>query len=76
MITIKIRVKAENLEQVLPQLKTVALIESLEVEDIDDQNLKPMTATDFYKKINAANLAEQEGRMLSQSEMEKEVTTW
>ncbi|MDX2304709.1 MAG: hypothetical protein NW226_18005 [Microscillaceae bacterium] len=76
MIHIKLSVELDHVDQVVAMLKDSELIASIEVEDIDDQNLKPMTATDFYKKINAANLAQKEKRLFSQSEMEKEVQSW
>lgn len=76
MIHIKLSVELDHVDQVVAMLKDSELIASIEVEDIDDQNLKPMTATDFYKRINAANLAQKEKRLFSQSEMEKEVQTW
>lgn len=48
----------------------------ISISDFEDVNLKPMTATDFYKKVNASNLAQKEKRLFSQNFMEKEVTSW
>ena len=76
MIHIKLSVELDHVEQVVAMLKESDLIADIEVEDIDDQNLKPMTATDFYKRINAANLAIKEKRVFSQAHMEKEVQSW
>ena len=76
MIHIKLSVELDHVEQVVAMLKESDLIADIEVEDIDDQNLKPMTATEFYKRINAANLALKEKRVFSQTDMEKEVQSW
>ncbi len=44
--------------------------------DFENTNFKPMTATDFYKKINASNLAQKEKRIFPQNFIEKEVQSW
>ncbi|TAE70803.1 MAG: hypothetical protein EAZ85_11480 [Bacteroidetes bacterium] len=44
--------------------------------DFESTTLKPMTATEFYKKVNASNLAQKEKRIFSQNFMEKEVQSW
>ncbi len=77
MINIKVQVQGEHLEQVLTLLKDSGLTVSVQVDDLDDSTLKPMTATDFYKRINASNLAQKEKRVFTQKEVETEVqTTW
>jgi hypothetical protein len=57
-------------------LQDSGIAHNILVEDPDDQNLKPMTSIDFYKRINAANLAQKEKRMISQRELEQEVQSW
>jgi hypothetical protein len=76
MIEIIVKVEPDKAEQVVQLIKDSGLAASVEVEDLDDQNLKPMTATDFYKRINAANLAQKEKRTLSQKALEEEVKLW
>ncbi|TAE10860.1 MAG: hypothetical protein EAZ95_14360 [Bacteroidetes bacterium] len=75
MINIKVQVQGENLDKVLTLLKDSGLTTSIEVDDVDD-NLKPMTATDFYKRINASNLAQKENRLFTQKQVEEEVQSW
>ncbi len=76
MIKIKLEIELEHLEQVKAMLEASDLIQSFAIEDPDDQNLKSMTATEFYKRINAANLAQQEQRLISQEQIEQEVNQW
>lgn len=76
MVNIKLEVSIDNLDAALELLKSSPLISKIEVEDADDQNLKPMTATDFYKRINASNLDQKENRLMSQKSLEEEVKTW
>ena len=75
MINIKVQVQGENLDKVLALLKESGLTTHVEVDDVDDA-LKPMTATDFYKRINASNLAQKEKRLFTQKEVEQEVQSW
>ena len=76
MVNIKLEVSIDNLDAALELLKSSNLISKIEVEDADDQTLKPMTATDFYKRINASNLDQKEKRVMSQKNLEEEVKTW
>lgn len=77
MVNIKVEVDSyENAENLIKTLKQMAFVKSVEMEDEDDKNLKPMSATDFYKRINAANLAQKENRMFSQQEVKTEVQSW
>lgn len=48
----------------------------VELADFEDNTLRPMTATEFYKKVNASNLAQKEKRLFSQNFIEKEVASW
>jgi hypothetical protein len=75
MINIKLQVQGENLDKVMTLLKESGLVAHIEVDDVDD-NLKPMTATDFYKRINASNLAQKENRLFTQQQVEQEVQSW
>ncbi len=76
MITVKLLVPDENISALIDLIETSGLASEIAVEDLEDQNLKPMTATDFYKRINAANLAHKENRIFSQKNMESEILTW
>jgi hypothetical protein len=76
MITIKLQTDIQNVEALLQLIKDSNLASNIDVEDLDDQNLKPMTATDFYKRINASNLAQLEKRVFSQKTVEEEVKQW
>jgi hypothetical protein len=77
MVNIKVEVDSyENAENLIKTLKQMAFVTSVEMEDEDDKNLKPMSATDFYKRINAANLAQKENRLFSQQEVKTEVASW
>lgn len=77
MVNIKVEVDSyENAENLIKTLKQMAFVSSVEMEDEDDKNLKPMSATDFYKRINAANLAQKENRMFSQQAVKTEVQSW
>lgn len=76
MIHIKLEVALKHVDQVVDMLKKSQVVHKIDVEDLDDQNLKPMTATDFYKRINAANLTQKENRLFSQKAIEQEVQTW
>ncbi|GAB4408507.1 MAG: hypothetical protein OHK0053_35230 [Microscillaceae bacterium] len=76
MIQVKIEVLPEQMAQVLALLQNTPGVQSVHVEDPDDAQLKPMTATDFYKRINASNLAQKENRMMTQEALEKEVQSW
>lgn len=76
MIHMQLEVEAQNIDQVVALLKESNLAHNISVEDLDDQNLKPMTATDFYKRINAANLAQKEKRTFTQKTVEEEVKSW
>jgi hypothetical protein len=76
MIHVKLQVEADKIIALTELLKNSGLVAQMEVEDIDDQNLKPMTATDFYKRINASNLAQKEKRIFSQKSVEQEVAQW
>ncbi|MCS6821653.1 MAG: hypothetical protein NZ551_07275 [Microscillaceae bacterium] len=76
MVEIKFQTSFENVDQVVNLLKSSGLVHNLQVEDDDDQKLKPMTLIDFYKKINASNLAERERRVFSQKQVREEVATW
>ena len=63
MIHIKLEAEIEHVEALVNLIKGSGLARKIDVEDLDDQNLKPMTATDFYKRINAANLAQRENKV-------------
>lgn len=76
MIGVKFNITPELLDSIVAQLEATEGITDLVVEDPDDQKLKPMSVTDFYKKINAANLAITEKRRHSQRFMEEEVQKW
>jgi hypothetical protein len=76
MVQIKLDVAHEQLDQVLKLLNESGLSIQIYVEDADDQNLKQMTATDFYKRINASNLAQKEKRVFTQKAVEEEVKQW
>jgi hypothetical protein len=76
MINIKVEAEADNVAKIVALLKESGLTHNIVVEDLDDQSLKQMTAVDFYKRINAANLAQKEKRMFSQKEVEQEVQSW
>ena len=76
MITVKLLVPDENITSLIDLIETSGLASEVAIEDLEDQNLKPMTATDFYKRINAANLAHKENRVFSQANMEKDILTW
>ncbi len=76
MITIKLLVPDENVATLTDLINTSGLAYEVLIEDLEDQTLKPMTATDFYKRINAANLAHKETRVFSQKNMESEILTW
>ncbi len=76
MIGVKFNITPELLESIVAQLEATEGITDLVIEDPDDQKLKPMSVTDFYKKINAANLAITEKRRHSQRFMEEEVQKW
>lgn len=76
MITVKLLVPDENITALTDLLETSGLAAEISIEDLEDQNLKPMTATDFYKRINAANLAHKENRVFSQKNIETDVLTW
>ena len=76
MINIKVQVQGENLDKVLTLLKESGLAAHVEVDDVDDAALRPMTATDFYKRINASNLAQKEKRLIAQKLLEQEVQSW
>ncbi|MCU0445121.1 MAG: hypothetical protein MUE85_09395 [Microscillaceae bacterium] len=76
MVQIKLEVAYEQLDQTLKLLNESGLDLKIYVEDADDQNLKPMTATDFYKRINASNLAQKEKRVFTQKAVEEEVKQW
>ncbi|EAY27994.1 hypothetical protein [Microscilla marina] len=46
------------------------------VEGASEQNLRPITVIDFYKKINAANLSEAQGIVINHVNFKEEVQTW
>jgi hypothetical protein len=46
------------------------------VEGASEQNLRPITVIDFYKKINAANLSESQGIVINHANFKEEVQTW
>ena len=76
MIHIKLEAEIEHVEALVNLIKGSGLASKIDVEDLDDQNLRQMTATDFYKRINAANLAQKEQRVFSQEAIEREVQAW
>lgn len=77
MIRIKLEVIPEYLEAITTLLENTEGVETLIVEDPDDQQLRPMSVTNFYKKINAANLCIVEGQMVSQRYLQEEgVLKW
>jgi hypothetical protein len=76
MVQIKLEVAHEQLDQVMKLLNESGLPIQIYVEDADDQSLKQMTATDFYKRINASNLAQKEKRVFTQKAVEEEVKQW
>lgn len=59
---------------VVEEVKTPEI--KVELADFEDNTLRPMTATEFYKKVNASNLAQKEKRLFSQNFIEKEVASW
>lgn len=46
------------------------------VEGASEQGLRAITVIDFYKKINAANLAESQGQFTNQTQLREEIQTW
>ncbi|NJL13820.1 MAG: hypothetical protein HC913_13010 [Microscillaceae bacterium] len=76
MIQVKMEVLPEQIDSVVALLQNTPGVQAVHVEDPDDVQLKPMTATDFYKRINASNLAQKENRIFSQEALEKEVQSW
>lgn len=51
-------------------------VEGSGVEGASEQNLRPITVIDFYKKINAANLSVTQGQVFSQTQVKEEIQTW
>lgn len=76
MINIQVQADINNVDALVNLIQGSGLATNIVVEDLDDQNLKPMTATDFYKRINASNLAQKENRLFTQKQVETEAQSW
>jgi len=76
LINIQVQADINNVDALVKLIEGSGLAANIVVEDLDDQNLKPMTATDFYKRINASNLAQKENRLFTQKQVENEVQSW
>jgi hypothetical protein len=77
MIGVKFEVSPENLDAITALLESTEGVNNLMVEDPDDEKLRPISVTNFYKMVNAANLCITENRMVSQRYLQEEgVLTW
>ncbi len=77
MIRVTFEVSPEYLDSITAMLQDTEGVQNLMIEDPDDQQLKPLSVTNFYKKINAANLCIVEQRMVSQRYLQEEgVLKW
>jgi hypothetical protein len=77
MIGVKFEVSPENLDAITALLESTEGVNNLMIEDPDDQKLRSFSVTEFYKKVNSANLCITEKRMVSQRYLQEEgVLTW
>ncbi len=76
MINMLIQVDPLQVEAVTKLLNESGLVSKIIVEREADQQLKQMTTTDFYKKLNASNKAQMEKRLISQRALMEEVKSW